>query len=89
MQRDAHGGALVRSGGVSYIHQADRVQDTVDVFDITNSPVNTLTPISKYSLRSSGVCGTTAGVPLVNNVPLTNKVSEDVSTIIIVSLYLF
>ena len=77
MRRDAHGLAVVHAPfGNSVLHQFDRIQDSADVF-ATNSPANQLERIGGYSLRTSGVCGTTPGVPLVNGVPLTNKPTPD------------
>lgn len=72
-QRDAHGMVLTRQAG-GLIHQLDRVQDTVDVFSTFQT---SLTPVSRYNLRASQVCGTTLGAPLVNGLPLRNKPTPD------------
>ena len=79
LQRDAHGMALVRRPfSRNVIHQFDRVQDSVDVFG-TDALPTTLPRLGGYSLRSSGVCGTTPGAPVVNGAPLTNKPSPDLA----------
>ncbi len=76
-RRDAHGVALSRHAG-GLLHQFDRIQDRVDVFALSSDPL-VLAPIGMYSLRSSGVCGTTPGAPLVNGVSLINKPTPDLA----------
>ncbi len=96
-RRDAHGMVLSQlSGGL--IHQFDRTQDQVDVFSTAvypgavfpaSSNPSILAPLASYSLRSSGVCGTTPGAPIVDGSPLTNKPTPDLADISPAGDYIF
>ena len=70
-KRDAHGLIAVRnihSNTVRYIHQMDRVRNSVEVFKIA-PPWNDMnkTHEGSYDLTTSGVCGTTLGSTTFND----------------------
>jgi hypothetical protein len=69
--RDAHGIVIVRntqSGAADYLHQMDRIRNTVEVFKLS-PPWNNLSKRHEgsYSLTASGVCGGTLGTTRVND----------------------
>jgi hypothetical protein len=69
--RDAHGIVLVRnvvSGAPRYIHQLDRIRNNVEVFKVA-PPWDDLAKRheGRYSLTTTGVCGTTPGASTSND----------------------